>query len=133
VVSVSRLLATYFDVLRVQQDGRTSTRLPTPLDSFTPAELAVHRCLLSHLNDKTGECFPSQDTLCAETRFSRRTVQRALDGLRMQGIWDWRARANTRGRGRAGNRYWLIDGPPTAEAEVAMWAARLTPNMAVAL
>ena len=45
---------------------------------------------LAHMaNDKTGECFPSLETLVKRTHLNRSSVRRNLDSLKEQGLLKW--------------------------------------------
>lgn len=52
-------------------------------------EQAVLALLAHFADDKTGECFPAQETLAERTRFSRATVVRALNALKAKGYLVW--------------------------------------------
>lgn len=66
-----------------------------------PREFAVYAALLSRADAKTGECFPSYETLAAESGVTRRQVPYALAELTDEGIV--RAR-----RSRSVNRYTVL-------------------------
>jgi len=53
---------------------------------LTTIEAFVAMILLTHRNNKTGLCFPSQSTLARESKSSRSTVIRAIAGLREKGV-----------------------------------------------
>ena len=55
------------------------------LEDLTAAEIWVLVLLGHFTNHKTGQCNPSQSTIAAKTRMSRRSVVRALNGLEAKG------------------------------------------------
>ena len=55
-------------------------------EDLTATETLVALVMLSHRNNHTGLCFPSQSTLARESKSSRSTVIRAIAGLRDKGV-----------------------------------------------
>jgi hypothetical protein len=64
------------------------------------AAIAVAWRLVNHINDETGECFPSVERLAAHLDINERTVRRGVDQLIAAG-WFTKTR-----RGRGGTRYY---------------------------
>ena len=63
------------------------------------AAIAVAWRLVNHINDKTGECFPSLERLARQLNIHKRTVRRGVDQLIAAG-WFTKKR-----RGRGGTQY----------------------------
>lgn len=63
------------------------------------AALAVAWRLINHINDLTGECFPSVERLAKQLNINERTVRRGVDQLIAAG-WFTKSR-----RGRGGTQY----------------------------
>ena len=61
--------------------------------------LAVAWRLVNHINDKTGECFPSVERLAGQLNINERTVRRGVDQL-VEAGWFTKKR-----RGRGGTQY----------------------------
>ena len=74
----------------------------------------VAHALGSTHNAKTGLCCPSQETLTAYTRKSRRSVRNGLHQLREAGLIEVTPRQNPSGPGRTSDAYALIH-PVTKE------------------
>ncbi|CAN7518675.1 helix-turn-helix domain-containing protein [Pararhizobium sp. LjRoot235] len=60
--------------------------------------------LLHYMDAATGDCFPMQETIIAETGLSERTVRNAITSLCACG-WLWIERTGSRKRGRPKNHY----------------------------
>lgn len=67
-------------------------------------DFRVAYCLLSYMDAATGDCFPMQETIIAETGACERAVRDALANLRACG-WLSIERIGSRKRGRAQNHY----------------------------
>lgn len=70
---------------------------------MTPATLRVFLVLAMRADHETGECWPTHQTIAADSDCSPDTVQRALTVLREEGAVTWR-------RGRVGNVYTVVVG-----------------------
>ena len=81
-----------------------SVRTGSPRDGY------IFLTLATYADPKTGECWPSLNTLCADTQYSRRSMLRALTSLERDGHIS--RQRSTGGRGKA-TRYHLHL-PPTA-------------------
>lgn len=62
-------------------------------DSVKPADFKVAYALIQHMNSLTGACFPSIETLAAETNLTERYVQQCISNLRAVG-WLSSTRSN---------------------------------------
>jgi len=81
-------------------------------DSVYAADLP-HRAVtvfmyLKNRAGKDGQCFPAINTIAADLKLSRRTVERALDDLEKAGFVKCKARWRERG-GQSSNLYVLSD------------------------
>lgn len=57
--------------------------------NLSPPEKAVLVCIADYYNDKNGCAWPSQDTLSADTSYSRATISRACKALKEKGLLTW--------------------------------------------
>jgi len=48
--------------------------------------ISVYLCLLFHKNNKTGDCFPSEETLAKKTGMTRNSVRKHIKSLLDFGI-----------------------------------------------
>ena len=62
-----------------------------------------------HHHDKTGECFPSYDTIAEETGFQRRKVIYAVSELESNGLL---IRQTRRANGHQGSNHFVLFGRP---------------------
>lgn len=65
-----------------------------------------------HHHDKTGECFPSYDTIAAETGFKRRKVIYAATELEANGLI---IRQERRIKGHQGSNHFVLFGRPSGK------------------
>ena len=93
-------------------------------DATTPTEQAVLLALAFRANDRTGLCYPKQDTIVDMTHLHRSTVADCLNTLKRKGLLDWRSGGMSKRRGRYGqllaNDYKLIlpEKPKKSKKEV---------------
>ena len=83
--------------------GRTKfTRIPKVPDLIScgiPAEVIPTYCALTdYSNNRTGECYPTMETLAKTLKRSVRTIQRHLHLLRERGVIEFVERRRNRGR-----------------------------------
>lgn len=71
-----------------------------------PNEKSVITALCDHMNDKTGLCCPSYETLSEDTGYERTTISRAIKKLRNRGIISWET---IRRAGQFGFNVYYID------------------------
>jgi len=71
-----------------------------------PNEKSVITALCDHMNDKTGLCCPSYETLSEDTGYERTTISRTIKKLRNRGIISWRT---VRRAGQFGFNVYYID------------------------
>ena len=71
-----------------------------------PNEKSVITALCDHMNDKTGLCCPSYETLSEDTGYERTTVSRTIKKLRNRGIISWKT---VRRAGQFGFNVYYID------------------------
>lgn len=80
-----------------------------PVLDVSPTDKLALLCLAYHHNDKTGECFPSMQTLASECGVTSRRIQQAVGNL-----VDWSVIRKKRGgaaAGNASNKYTLFGSP----------------------
>lgn len=70
-----------------------------------PAEKAVLTALCDRMNDKTGLCYPSYQTVSEDTGYERTTVSRTIKKLRNRGFISWKT---VRRSGRFGYNLYQI-------------------------
>ena len=89
-------------------------------DLTSPSEQAVLLALAFCANDKTGLCYPKQETLAQMTHMSRATVANALNALREIGLIQWKSGGLANRKGKFGktlsNDYTLTLPPGGKEA-----------------
>ena len=87
-------------------------------DLTSPSEQAVLLALAFCANDKTGLCYPKQETLAQMTHMSRATVANALNALREIGLIQWKSGGLANRKGKFGktlsNDYTLTLPPGTS-------------------
>ena len=66
-----------FNVLKKLRESLAAIRK----DSYTPAHIAVLESLAYRINDKTGICFPSVQTIADESYLSERHTRKVLSQL----------------------------------------------------
>ena len=71
-------------------------------DLTSPSEQAVLLALAFCANDKTGLCYPKQETLAQMTHMSRATVANALNALREIGLIQWKSGGLANRKGKFG-------------------------------
>ena len=81
----------------------------------TSTQQAVLVALAHRADDKTGKCFPKQETLAGWTRLSRSSVDRALNGLRSLGYLKWVCGGRKKSGRALSNSYTLT--LPTSERQ----------------
>ena len=64
-------------------------RVYNDVQDTTATEQQVLALLAHFADDKTGQCFPSIETLARQTHLSRATVIRCLDALKRKGYLKW--------------------------------------------
>jgi hypothetical protein len=77
-----------------------------PVVDLPPTERLTLFCLAYHHNDRTGDCFPSMETLGGECGVTSRRIQQAIARLAAWGLISKR-RGGT-AAGNASNRYTLF-------------------------
>ena len=82
-----------------------------PVADLRPTEAAVLLTLAYHHVDKTGECFPSIETLAAHACAGERRTKQAIATLREWNLIKWK-RGGTKA-GNASNKYTLFGKPKT--------------------
>ena len=80
-----------------------------PLVDLPPTERLTLVCLAFYHTDKTGECFPSMQTLADDVGVCRRRMHQAIKELEAWGLIK-KARGGTAAR-NASNRYTLFGNP----------------------
>jgi hypothetical protein len=75
-----------------------------------PGERMILWAIALHHHDKTGECFPSYDTLAKATGFQRRKVVYAVSELAANGLLIVQGR---RVKGHQGSNHFMLFGRPT--------------------
>lgn len=89
-------------------------------DLTSPSEQAVLLALAFCANDKTGLCYPKQETLAQMTHMSRATVANALNALREIGLIQWKSGglANRKGKfGKTLSNDYTLTLPPGISGE----------------
>ena len=76
----------------------------------SPTEQLVLLALAHCANDKTGQCFPSVDTLVKRTHLNRSTVRRGLDALKERGLLTWSSGGRKK-RGRVLSNLYMLTLP----------------------
>ena len=76
---------------------------------MTHYEFCVLEAIGNRGNSETGACWASQDTLGDDSLMSRRTVQRALDGLQRLQEKSGHSLIQLVGKGRKGVEIWRVD------------------------
>ena len=89
-----------------------------------PGERLVLMMLALHHHDKTGECFPSYETLCRETGFYRRKVIYAVADLEANGLIVCQKR---RVNGHQGSNHFVLFGLPKGHRWVKSRVHKSTP------
>ena len=83
--------------------------VPVPFHAIglTGSQLATYVSIRSFKDSKSGQCYPSMQTIAKRASLSRKTVQAAKQSLRDRGLLEW----EVRGRKHV---YWfpLDRGPP---------------------
>ena len=64
-------------------------RVYNDVQGTTPTEQQVLALLAHFADDKTGQCFPSIETLARQSHLHRVTVMRSLDSLKKKGLLKW--------------------------------------------
>jgi len=91
--------------------------------ALDPFECLVMLALVRFADD-TGRAFPGMGTLATVTRVSRTKVVRSLAALEARGLFV--RQAQTKGKGRGSNTYWLPPEPPRRALEPSSGSARQT-------
>ena len=83
-------------------------RVYNDVQGTTATEQQVLALLAHFADDRTGQCFPSIETLARQSHLSRATVMRCLDSLKKKGLLKWISGGRKK-RGRVlSNLYKLI-------------------------
>ena len=92
-------------------------RVYNDVHDTTATEQQVLALLAHFADDKTGQCFPSIETLARQSHLGRSTIMRSLDSLKGKGYLKWISGGRKK-RGRVlSNLYKLILPKPTPKRD----------------
>lgn len=83
---------------------------------LNPNEGWLYIVILKHANRKTGEAFPSVQTLAKEAHMSKATVLRTTKSLEAKGLIRVSREGNLTGKARPVNHYWILMATPVSDS-----------------